>query len=63
MPSAHARCTLMIAVEGLTKLYGDFPAVSDLTFTVQPGEVMGLVGFWTRKVLSSMLKSNSWCVL
>ena len=34
----------MIAVEGLTKLYGDFPAVSDLTFTVQPGEVMGLVG-------------------
>jgi len=34
----------MIAVEGLTKLYGDITAVSDLTFTVRPGEVMGLVG-------------------
>ena len=34
----------MIAVEGLTKLYGDVTAVSDLTFTVEPGKVMGLVG-------------------
>ncbi len=34
----------MIAVEGLTKLYGDFTAVCDLTFTVEPGKVMGLVG-------------------
>jgi ABC-2 type transport system ATP-binding protein len=34
----------MIQVEGLTKLYGDFVAVSDLSFRVQPGEVMGLVG-------------------
>ncbi len=34
----------MIAVEGLTKLYGDITAVSDLTFTVEPGKVMGLVG-------------------
>jgi len=34
----------MIEVCGLTKLYGDFPAVTDLTFAVQPGEVMGLVG-------------------
>ena len=34
----------MIAVEGLTKLYGDVTAVSDLGFTVRPGEVMGLVG-------------------
>ncbi|MFI5337094.1 MAG: ABC transporter ATP-binding protein [Opitutales bacterium] len=34
----------MIEVSGLTKRYGDFTAVHDLTFTVRPGEVMGLVG-------------------
>src|SRR5204862_929024 len=35
---------LMIEVTGLSKRYGDFTAVNDLSFTVQPGEVMGLVG-------------------
>ena len=34
----------MIEVEGLTKLYDKFPAVSDLSFTVRPREVLGLVG-------------------
>ncbi len=34
----------MIEVEGLTKLYGDFVAVNELSFAVQPGQVMGLVG-------------------
>jgi ABC-2 type transport system ATP-binding protein len=34
----------MIEIAGLTKLYGDFVAVNELSFTVQPGEVMGLVG-------------------
>src|ERR1041384_1285426 len=34
----------MIEVEGLTKLYDSFPAVSDLSFAVQPGQVLGLVG-------------------
>jgi len=34
----------MIEVEGLTKLYDKFPAVSELSFTVRPGEVLGLVG-------------------
>jgi len=34
----------MIQVEALTKLYGDFVAVNQLTFSVQPGEVLGLVG-------------------
>src|SRR5437899_9981184 len=34
----------MIEVEGLTKLYDKFPAVSDLSFAVRPGEVLGLVG-------------------
>ncbi|MGD0812424.1 MAG: ABC transporter ATP-binding protein [Verrucomicrobiota bacterium] len=34
----------LIEVEGLTKLYSDFPAVTDLSFAVRPGEVIGLVG-------------------
>jgi len=34
----------MIQVEGLTKLYGEFVAVNELSFSVQSGEVMGLVG-------------------
>ena len=34
----------MIEVQGLTKLYGDFVAVNELSFSVQPGEVLGLVG-------------------
>ena len=34
----------MIDVSGLTKCYGDFTAVRDLSFTVRPGEVLGLVG-------------------
>ncbi len=34
----------MISVAGLSKLYGEFVAVSDLSFSVEPGQVMGLVG-------------------
>ena len=34
----------MIEVQGLTKLYGNFTAVQDLGFTVEAGEVLGLVG-------------------
>lgn len=34
----------MIEVSSLTKNYGDFIAVNDLSFVVKPGEVMGLVG-------------------
>jgi ABC-2 type transport system ATP-binding protein len=34
----------MIEVEKLTKLYGEFVAVNELSFAVQPGEVVGLVG-------------------
>jgi len=34
----------LINISGLTKLYGDFTAVSDLSFSVGAGEVIGLVG-------------------
>ena len=34
----------MISVQGLTKLYGDLVAVDDLSFSVAPGEILGLVG-------------------
>jgi ABC-2 type transport system ATP-binding protein len=34
----------VIEVNGLQKLYGDFPAVQGLSFQVGPGEVLGLVG-------------------
>lgn len=34
----------MIEVEALTKRYGNFTAVRDLSLTVRPGEVLGLVG-------------------
>jgi len=34
----------MIETSGLRKAFGDFIAVRDLSFSVQPGEVLGLVG-------------------
>jgi ABC-2 type transport system ATP-binding protein len=34
----------MIEVEALTKRYGAFTAVNNLSFSVRPGEVLGLVG-------------------
>jgi ABC-2 type transport system ATP-binding protein len=34
----------VITVSHLTKLYGDFKAVDDMSFTVGPGEVVGLIG-------------------
>ncbi len=34
----------MVICKDLTKLYGEFVAVNELSFSIQPGEVMGLVG-------------------
>ncbi|MGB7749699.1 MAG: ABC transporter ATP-binding protein [Verrucomicrobiia bacterium] len=34
----------MVQAENLTKLYGEFTAVNELSFSLQPGEVLGLVG-------------------
>lgn len=35
---------VMIAAEELTKLYGTFPAISDINFTCRRGEIVGFLG-------------------
>jgi ABC-2 type transport system ATP-binding protein len=42
--SVAADLSEAISVEHLTKSYGNHPAVRDLSFTVQPGEVFALLG-------------------
>jgi ABC-2 type transport system ATP-binding protein len=55
----------MISVEALTKRYGDFTAVRELSFAVQPGEVLGLVGpngagkTTTLRCLAGIIPANS----
>ena len=34
----------MIEVDHLSKYFGDFPAVSDVTFSVNKGEILGFLG-------------------
>ncbi len=41
---ALGRLSPMIKVENLTKKYGDFTAVRDVSFTAQPGRVTGFLG-------------------
>ncbi|MGA9565210.1 MAG: ATP-binding cassette domain-containing protein, partial [Candidatus Korobacteraceae bacterium] len=33
-----------IVVDHITKMYGDFTAVDDVSFTVKQGEIFGLLG-------------------
>jgi len=42
MPAGRRLC--MITVEHLTKCYGDFKAVDDLSFTIEEGHVYGFLG-------------------
>src|SRR6266404_3067421 len=44
MNQSKTRMTPVIEVEGFSRTYGDFAAVRDLSFTVRPGEIVGLVG-------------------
>ena len=39
-----AKPVLPLEVQGLTKKFGDFTAVDHVTFSVQPGEVLGYLG-------------------
>ena len=34
----------MLVVDKLTKRYGGLVAVKDLSFTIRPGEILGLIG-------------------
>jgi ABC-2 type transport system ATP-binding protein len=34
----------MIEVEHLSKVYGSTPAIEDVTFAVEPGEILGFLG-------------------
>jgi len=48
-PKAPAPCnadgtTDAIVVDHITKMYGDFTAVDDISFAVKQGEIFGLLG-------------------
>src|SRR5215813_4930372 len=43
-PPGFSQVERLVEASDLTKLYGDFPAVQDLTFALGPGEILGLVG-------------------
>ena len=44
VPPAQGRLGVMITVEGLTKTYGGFTAVNDVSFECKPGAVTGFLG-------------------
>ena len=39
----------MIEVNGLTRYYADFSAISDVSFSVEQGEIIGLLGLKVRQ--------------
>jgi ABC-2 type transport system ATP-binding protein len=55
----------MIETQSLSKRFDDFPAVSDINFTVRPGEVMALLGpngagkTTTVRMLTSILRPSA----
>lgn len=55
----------MIEVENLSKIYGSTPAIQDVTFTVEPGEILGFLGpngagkTTTMRILAGYLPATS----
>src|SRR4028119_1898438 len=55
----------MIEVEHLSKIYGSTPAIQDVTFTVEPGEIGGFLGpngagkTTTMRILAGYLPATS----
>ena len=43
-PDTKRKIFKMIEVENLTKYYGNIPAIEDITFTVEKGEILGFLG-------------------
>jgi len=60
-----SRAGLVIEARGLTKLFGDFTAARDVSFSIPPGEIFGLLGpngagkSTTFKMLCGLLKPTS----
>src|SRR5260221_10950077 len=44
MPSPDAQASVLVDVQHLTKRYGRLTALNDVSFSVRPGEVLGLIG-------------------
>ena len=69
MDKIHGDSGMVIAVEGLTRLFGDFVAVDGLSFTASPGEVFGLLGpngagkSTTIKMIMNILAPDSGSIL
>jgi len=55
----------MITVEHLSKVYGSTPAITDVTFSVEPGEILGFLGpngagkTTTMRILTGYLPATS----
>ncbi len=55
----------MIEIENVTKYYGDFPAVTDISFRVEPGEILGFLGpngagkTTTMKIITGFMPASS----
>ena len=43
-PRAKTAAETLLAVDGLTKRFGGVEALSDVTFSVGAGEILGLIG-------------------
>jgi ABC-2 type transport system ATP-binding protein len=60
---------MMIEVANLTRFYGDFPALADVSFSVREGEIIGLLGLngagksTTLKILAGLMPPSSGSVL
>jgi ABC-2 type transport system ATP-binding protein len=56
---------MMIEVHHLTRFYGDFPALADVSFSVNEGEIIGLLGLngagksTTLKILAGLMPPSS----
>ena len=67
--STPGRDCILISIQNLTKLYGDFEAVNDLSLEIPAGEVFGFLGpngagkTTTIKVLSGLLPPSTGRVL
>ena len=44
VPATPERGAVLMKVAGLTKRYGDLDVLSDISFTVKRGEILGLIG-------------------